>query len=158
MARRPRARTVDVETHVMSGLYDRMLAQLKPDREITSGEFIKRAFTFPQIEKIKVQKFAGGTWNFAEDVDNLGPAFDGTNVEGYLREKYGPWRFRLLVIVNGEIIASHLINLDGWQENEARSQASLPRGPVLTHQSKPVGTGSSSRSTACRFVPGIRWP
>jgi len=144
MARGSRARTIEVESHATSGLYDRMLAQLKPDREITSGEFIKRAFTFPQIEKLKVQKFAGGTWNFAEDVDNLGPAFDGTNVESYLREKYGPWRFRLLVIVNGEIVTQHLINLDGWQENEARSQASLPRGPVLTHQSKPVGAGSSS--------------
>lgn len=143
MARGTRARTIDAE-QASSGLYDRMLAQLKPDREITAGEFLKRAFTFPQIEKVKVQKFSGGTWNFAEDVDNLGPAFDGTTIEPYLREKYGPWRFRLLVIVNGEIVTQHLVNLDGWQENEAKSVASLPRGPSLTAQSKPVGAGSSS--------------
>lgn len=139
-------RLVEVESPSPSALtVERILLQLKPDRDITASEFVKRAFQFPQIEKILVQKFSVGTWNFAEDLGNMGPTAETANVEAYLKDKYGAWRFRLVAIVNGEAIASQLLNMDGWKESENREAASTvsTRGPVLGAGAKPAGPGAT---------------
>lgn len=144
-------RLVEVESPSPSALtVERILLQLKPDRDITASEFVKRAFQFPQIEKILVQKFSVGTWNFAEDLGNMGPTQETANVEAYLKDKYGAWRFRLVAIVNGEAIASQLLNMDGWKESENRESANTvsTRGPVLGAGAKPTGPGATGELMA----------
>lgn len=150
---RPKQRVIEVieAPSASSAIVEKILTSLKPDREITASEFLKRAFQFPQIDKIKVQKFSAGTWNFAEDLGNLGGEVDPNTIEQYLTEKYGRWRFRLLAVCQGEVITQHLINIDGWQETEARSAASTGTSsgrPVIGVNAKPVGPGATGELLA----------
>lgn len=154
MARaKDRRRVVEVieAPSASSAVVEKILTSLKPDREITASEFLKRAFQFPQIDKISVQKFSAGTWNFAESLGNLGGEIDPNTIEQYLSEKYGKWRFRLLAVCQGEVITQHLINLDGWQESEARAAASsgaTPGRPVIGPSAKAVGPGATAELLA----------
>jgi len=142
----PRGRKRDEETPVarVEGLYEQILASLRPERDITAGEFMKRAFTFPQIDRIMVQKYAAGTWNFAEHVETMSAGFEPDQIEAYLRERYGPWRFRLMAIANGESICQMLLNLDGWQDSEAKAALSLPQKPSLGPNARPVSGAAMS--------------
>lgn len=140
----PRKKHRDDDTPMarVEGLYESILATLKPERDLTAGEFMKRAFTFPQIDRIMVQKYAAGTWNFAEHLDSMTSGFDPLAIEAYLGAKYGAWRFRLMAVANGEVICHHVLNLDGWQVNEERSAANLPSKTVLTPGVRPVNGAS----------------
>jgi hypothetical protein len=137
--RRPSEERATASEAVISAL----ALELKPEPPITASEFVRRAFRSGAVEKIEIQKMSGGTWSWAEDVGELTAGFNPESVAAYITDRFGRRRYRLGAVVDGQIVAFHLLNIDGWQDAEVMEKSKLPTSPILTSASRPVEGGTN---------------
>jgi len=96
----------------------------------TPPDFLRACFQFPDLTKVRIEKFGSASWNYVTTLDVLGAGFDPETIEPWLREKFGAWRYRLRPVhAEGLVLPHCLVQLDGWQDAERDEAQRRPQGP-----------------------------
>lgn len=120
--------------------------------DLSASEFLTRCWTFPEIARVHVQKYAARTWSHVEHLDSMTPGLQSTEIETHLATKHGAWRYRLLPIVDDPdiVLPHHIVSIDGWVENEAKAMAALSGSTRLTNGAAPAASVIHDTATALK--------
>lgn len=101
------------------------LKALLRDNTLTHERFVQLAFEQPDIDRIDLFRYAPGTWDESK-VGEIKPGFDAATLADHLITTWGPGRYKLAPVYNGEWITNRVWSF-GNPEEAPRVPATPPR-------------------------------